>query len=346
MQALEVGHFGGITGLGQRLEAGLDQLDHATAQHGLLAEQVGLGLFAEVGLDDAGTATADGGGIRQRQVTGSAGLVLVDGDQHGHAAAGGVGAAHRVARGLGRHHHHVQVGTRLHLTVVDVEAVCERQHCALLQVRLDVGLVGSGDVLVRHQDHHEVGALDGISHRSHLQAGRTGLAIGRTANAHAHRHVHTRILQVERMGMTLRAVADDGDLLALDQLEVGVLVVENFHGNGNPWSVDSGRPTSPRARPRPGKSKKRHLRQSVNRPREPPGGPPRRRQGEVRGAQDCPCAPVAGSTASVPARRGRCHSCRCGRSPGSPPRPARPGSRQAWTSRPSARWCRPCRSRR
>jgi hypothetical protein len=29
--------------------------------------------------------------------------------------------------------------------------------------------------------------------------------------------------------MALRAIADDGDLLALDEGEVSVLVVENFH---------------------------------------------------------------------------------------------------------------------
>jgi hypothetical protein len=29
--------------------------------------------------------------------------------------------------------------------------------------------------------------------------------------------------------MALRAIADDGDLLALDEGEIGVLVVENFH---------------------------------------------------------------------------------------------------------------------
>jgi hypothetical protein len=30
--------------------------------------------------------------------------------------------------------------------------------------------------------------------------------------------------------MALRAIADDRDLLALDEGEVGVFVVENFHG--------------------------------------------------------------------------------------------------------------------
>jgi len=31
------------------------------------------------------------------------------------------------------------------------------------------------------------------------------------------------------VGMALRAIADDGDVLALDQGEVGVLVVKHFH---------------------------------------------------------------------------------------------------------------------
>src|SRR3970282_1290627 len=35
--------------------------------------------------------------------------------------------------------------------------------------------------------------------------------------------------QVERMRVALRAVADDADLLALDQREVGVLVVVDLH---------------------------------------------------------------------------------------------------------------------
>ena len=36
-------------------------------------------------------------------------------------------------------------------------------------------------------------------------------------------------LQVERMRVTLRAVADDRDLLALDQGKIGVFVVIDFH---------------------------------------------------------------------------------------------------------------------
>ena len=35
--------------------------------------------------------------------------------------------------------------------------------------------------------------------------------------------------EVERVGVSLRAVTHDGDLLALDEREVGVLVVIDFH---------------------------------------------------------------------------------------------------------------------
>src|SRR2546428_272715 len=59
VQAFEVRHLGSVAGLHQGIESGLDQLDAAAAEHGLLAEQVGLGLLLEVGLDDARLAAAD-----------------------------------------------------------------------------------------------------------------------------------------------------------------------------------------------------------------------------------------------------------------------------------------------
>src|SRR5471032_2355184 len=161
VQALEVRHLRRVAGFGQRFETSLDQLDGAAAQHGLLAEQVGLGFFAEVGLDDAGAAASVGRRVRQRDVARDAGLVLVDGDQVRHAATLGVGGAHGVARRFRRDHDDVEVGARHDLAVVDVEAVGEGQHRALLGVRGDVFVVDLGDVLVRQQDHDDVGGLDG-----------------------------------------------------------------------------------------------------------------------------------------------------------------------------------------
>ena len=44
-------------------------------------------------------------------------------------------------------------------------------------------------------------------------------------------HVDARVAQVQRVGVALAAVADDGDLPALDDRQVGVVVVEHLgHG--------------------------------------------------------------------------------------------------------------------
>jgi hypothetical protein len=49
------------------------------------------------------------------------------------------------------------------------------------------------------------------------------------ALAQADGHLDAGVVQVEGVGVALRAVADDGDLLALDEGEVGVLVVIDLH---------------------------------------------------------------------------------------------------------------------
>ena len=45
------------------------------------------------------------------------------------------------------------------------------------------------------------------------------------------RHLDAGIGQILGVGVALRAITNDGDFLALDQGEVGVLVVINFHGD-------------------------------------------------------------------------------------------------------------------
>jgi hypothetical protein len=57
----------------------------------------------------------------------------------------------------------------------------------------------------------------------HLQAGLFGLVPGGAALAQADGDLDAGVVQVLRVGVALRAVADDGDLLALDQAQVGSL---------------------------------------------------------------------------------------------------------------------------
>src|SRR3954464_8264762 len=217
MQALEIRHLGRIAGLDQRVEARLHQLDAAAAEHRLLAEEIGLGLFLEVGLDDAGLAAADRRGIGKREVAGLAGAVAMHRDQHRHAAAPAVGRAHGVARCLRRHHPYVEVLARLDQAVVNVEAVRECERRAFPDIGLDVLLVDGGVVLVGQQHHDDVGALDRLVDLSDLDATLLRLVPGRAALAQSHAHLHAGLLQILGVGMALGAVAENGDLLALDQ---------------------------------------------------------------------------------------------------------------------------------
>ncbi|MCY1380334.1 hypothetical protein D9M69_681420 [compost metagenome] len=134
-----------------------------------------------------------------------------------------------MARGLGSNHPHVEVGTRLNETVVHVEAVREDERSALLDVRGHVVLVDGSDLLVRQQDHDDIGRLDGISDFSNLQAGLADLVPRGAALAQTDHDLDAAVVQVLRMRVTLRAVTDDGNRLALDQAEVRVLVVINLH---------------------------------------------------------------------------------------------------------------------
>ncbi len=127
MQALEVRDLRLVARLGQRLETGLHQGGGATAEDGLLTEEVGLGLLGEGGLDDAGAGAADALGVRQGQLQALARGVLLDGHDAGDAAALLVLAADQVAGALGGDHADVDVGRGLDEAEADVQAVAEEQ---------------------------------------------------------------------------------------------------------------------------------------------------------------------------------------------------------------------------
>src|SRR5690606_5824679 len=57
-----------------------------------------------------------------------------------------------------------------------------------------------------------------------------GLLCCRRACAQRHSQlIRAGVLQVQRVGAALRAVADDGNLLALDEIEIGVAIVIDTH---------------------------------------------------------------------------------------------------------------------
>ncbi len=151
-------------------------------------------------------------GIGQRLVEAFFAGILRDGDQRRHAATLLVLATHQATRALRRDQHHVQVLARLDLLEVDVEAVREQQRRTLRNGILDLGVqrLLRG---VRHQDGDQLRALHGVDRRQHGQAVALGL-VPAVALAHADHHVETAVLQVQRMGAALAAIAQDRDARA------------------------------------------------------------------------------------------------------------------------------------
>ena len=232
MDALEIGVSGIVAGLAQGLKARLHQGAHAAAQNGLLTEEVGLGLGAEVSLQHAGTGTADAQRVSQADVPGIAGGILLHGNQAGYTLACQVLAAHGVAGALGGDHDDVHVLGGLDAAEVDVEAVGEGQSLAGSQVGLDALLVQGGLLLVVNQDHDDIGGLGGFrgGHDGHALGFGLGPALG--AGVQTDDDVHAALLQVKSVGVTLGAVADDGNGLAGQLLKVTVLLIKNtVHGN-------------------------------------------------------------------------------------------------------------------
>src|SRR5690606_26967219 len=82
---------------------------------------------------------------------------------------------------------------------------------------------------VRRQDHDQIRFLGGLGGRDDSQALLLGLGPRLRRLGQAHPHVDARVAQAQRVRVTLAAVADHGHLAALDQTEVGVVVIENLY---------------------------------------------------------------------------------------------------------------------
>src|SRR5215207_7814698 len=210
VQALEVGDLGLVAGLGQGLEAGLDERGGAAAEDGLLAEQVGLGLLLEGGDQGPGPGAADRPGVALGQVPGLAGGVLGDRDQHRGALAVLELAPDQVAGALGGDHGHVHGVGDLDVAEVDVEPVGEEQGVAGVEVGGDVAGVQV--------------ALHGVGDQDHDQVG-PGRRLGRAGHGQPDPDLAARVVQGQGVGVALGAVAEHGDLAGLDQAQVGVVVV-------------------------------------------------------------------------------------------------------------------------
>ena len=228
MADLEVGDFRLVAGVGEDLEAHFNKLVHAAHEHILLAEQIGLGLLGEGGLDGACAQSAQSLGVSQAQRPGLAIRILLHSHDDRNATAGGVLTTNDVARALRGDHEHRMILGRLDVAVVDVEAVSESNSCARLDVRLDVIGPDGALVLIRSQNHDDIGLSSSFRNGLDFQTLLLGVLDGLGGRTQANDDVHTGIAQVQRMSVTLGTVTDDGNLLTFEDREIAVVLVPDL----------------------------------------------------------------------------------------------------------------------
>ena len=153
--------------------------------------------------------------------------VLVDGDQARDAGALEVLAADQVARALGRDQRHVDVRRRHDLAVVDREPVAEHQQLPGAIPSLTPDSQTCAVELVGDEHHHDVALAGGVGGLDHAQPVLLGLGDAAELGPQPDDDDDAGVLEVQRVGVALGAVADDRDGLAVEQCEVSVVVVEH-----------------------------------------------------------------------------------------------------------------------
>ena len=120
-----------------------------------------------------------------------------------------------MARTLGGNHRDIHVFRRLDASKVDIEAMGEHQHIALLQIRLNVLFIHISLQLIIDQDHDNVRLFRRLGRGVHFKALRLSLRPGFAPLIKADNHPAARFLGIQGMRMSLASVTDHRDRLAI-----------------------------------------------------------------------------------------------------------------------------------
>ena len=101
----------------------------------------------------------------------------------------------------------------------------ESERVASMQVRSDVLLVNLRLQLIGNKNHDDIGFFGSLVLEHDLQASFFSLCPALGALAQTNANVDARVHEVERMGVALRAITDNRNLLTLDDLGVHVIFV-------------------------------------------------------------------------------------------------------------------------
>ena len=95
------------------------------------------------------------------------------------------------------------------------------------QVGADGLIINIGSALVVDQDHNDISLLSGFGNRINFKTVLDGFLPG-FAVTQANDYIAAAVAQVLGMGMALRTIANDSDLLPLEVFQVAVLLIVHF----------------------------------------------------------------------------------------------------------------------
>ena len=227
MQALEIGNLRSVAGFDESFESLLDERRQAAAKHSLFAEEIAFRFFFERGLQNAGAGRADPMRVGESEFVSVAAGILLNREQRWNAAAFGINAANEVAGALGSNHHDVNVVRRHDSFEMNAEAVRNAEHLAGMQIRLDGLLVEFALGFVGSEYVDPVGALGGLVWSDDDHAVGSRLLRAGPVGVEANDNFVSAVAEILGLGVSLAAVTEDGDRLALQCLGLRVAFIKN-----------------------------------------------------------------------------------------------------------------------
>src|SRR5216684_4041502 len=164
----------------------------------------------------------------------SSARVLLDCNQGRNTTAFPIDAPQKVARTLGRDHDHVHVCRRNDRFEMNAETVGEAENLSFFQSWLDGRLVERCLGLIRSKNLDPIRLVGRFRRSQHSKAIGLRLLRALAGRVKPDNYVVTAVAQVLGLGVSLAAVAEDGDSFALQGCWIGVVFVEDGCHNYSP----------------------------------------------------------------------------------------------------------------
>ena len=144
-----------------------------------------------------------------------------------------------MAGALRRDHNAVDILVQFDQAEVHRETVRENDGLALGEVREDVALIDRCLLHVRQADHNDIGEANRLRRIKNREAMLLRYGAGLRTRIEADDDLAAAVLQIERMGVALRTIAEDGERFVFEHAEIGVFVGVDFGGHRRKLRVDS-----------------------------------------------------------------------------------------------------------